>query len=460
MKADIYDKLLNELCTTETKLGFTDDKIWGIPIWRLVHVRYRNYFISVLGGIPAMSNHSQFNFSKLFISAWKSFITLFSILLQRKEFSNIFFGFPRLEKIDEKYIDKFIDPIILQSKIGDDYIYLERGRSGEHKSPRYINENILWTEFIDFFSYLLSILLLPIWWMCNIKKYHSILQKIDNVVRLCFKQKLHFINLTTRSYIKIAILSFLFRYLKAKRLFMPVALIHSPYLFACKKAKVKIYEIQHGITVNNTTTYSGEYNPQWYPDCFLAFGKNSTADYLFGVPKNKVLNIGFAFNSLLTHTNSQIYHNTFLFLSDPEITDVMVYTLIELAKKYPQYSFHFRPHPQEKLNKHQISLIEATSNTILVDCSENSTLACLRYEGVIAENTSVLYEAISVGVKAARLQYNGLTTIHYPNEPEGLFYYMKNPESFKFFAEEFVLNNIDKEIYYSTFDANLFNSLL
>lgn len=460
MKADLYDKTLNDICNKERSLGFSDDTIWGIPIWRLVHVQYRNYFMSVIAGIPAMSNHPQFRLGKIITASWKSLIKLITICLRCKHVSNLFFGFPRLEKFNDKYIDKFIDPLIVQSNIGNDYLYLERGRSGEHKSPRYIADNILWTEFIDCTVYVLSVLFAPLWWMCHIQKYTSIINKLSHIVNLNFKQKVQFVLITTRRYCKVAFLYILFRNLKAKRLFMPVALIHCTYLFAAKKAGIKVYEIQHGITVNNTTTYSGEYNKNWYPDLFLAFGMSSMKDYLFGVPESKMLNIGCAFKSLLTNSNRQCLSKTYLFLSDPEITDVMVVTFVDLANRYPHYQFHYRPHPHEKLNDDQKAIIDRTSNTKIVECLENSTVTCMNYEGVIAENTTVLYEAISVGVKAARLQYNGLTTIHFSDEIEGLFYYMQKPDDFEYFAETFVLNDFNKEFYYSSFNSKQFNALL
>ena len=84
----------------------------------------------------------------------------------------------------------------------------------------------------------------------------------------------------------------------------------------------------------------------------------------------------------------------------------------------------------------------------------------MAYEGVIAENTTVLYEAVSVGVKAARLQYNGFHTIHFENEPQGMFFYMKKTEDFGTFANEFSTSKINMSFFYSEFDIDVFNKIL
>ena len=135
-----------------------------------------------------------------------------------------------------------------------------------------------------------------------------------------------------------------------------------------------------------------------------------------------MINIGCAFKSFLKKRRIIILKDTYLFLSEPQISQKMVDTLSELANLYPQYSFHLRLHPLEKLTRYQQNSLSGFPNVAIVDNVENSTIACMAYEGVIAENTTVLYEAVSVGIKAARLQYNGFHTIHFKDEPQGMFF--------------------------------------
>ena len=248
--------------------------------------------------------------------------------------------------------------------------------------------------------------------------------------------------------------------LGVKRLFVPVAVIHYPYIAACKLLKIPCYEIQHGITVGQTSIYSGEYVPEAYPDYFLAFGQSSLKDKLFGLPLERMINIGFAFKTFFKGRNVAKLENTYLLLSEPEITPKMIHTIVELAKMYPEYTFHLRLHPLEALDQCQKTMLSEFANIALVDNIINSTIVCMVYEGVIAENTTVLYEAVSVGVKAARLQYNGLHTIHFEDEPRNLFFYMKKAEDFRLFANEFDISDANVDFFYSQFDVKTFNTLL
>lgn len=266
--------------------------------------------------------------------------------------------------------------------------------------------------------------------------------------------------MTTAFLLKTFFLCLVIKRLGVKRIFVPAAVIHYPYIAACKLSNILCYEIQHGITVGPTSTYLGEYIPECYPDYFLAFGHSSVKDRLFGVPLEKVINIGCAFNFFLKSRNIAVLKGSYLLLSEPEISQRMVETITELAAMYPTYSFYLRLHPQEKLNQYQQESLNRLPNAKLVKTVENSTIACMAYEGIIGENTTVLYEAISVGVKVARLQYNGFQTNHFENEPQNLFFYMKKPEDFSTFVDDFDTSEFNRELFYSTFDVEAFHLIL
>ena len=52
-----------------------------------------------------------------------------------------------------------------------------------------------------------------------------------------------------------------------------------PQALAAKSLGIKVVEMQHGITLQNTQ-YSGEYNPKIDPDVFCAFGNSCPLDVL------------------------------------------------------------------------------------------------------------------------------------------------------------------------------------
>lgn len=453
------DSILDNLLTKEKETNIYKERICNFPLWAYVRREYRNKYIFSNGGDSPLSNFSQFRLIPLLNSFIKSLFHITTLFIHSKKVSNLFLGFMRLEQIDGVYVDKFVDPIIRISTIKDDYIYMERGRSGVHCSPRFVN-NIIWTEAIDFICIVCAYILFPIFYIFNYKKYNRFYHSLNQIFPITLKDKIKIANKTTNGLIKIFVLYLLFRKLGVKRVYLPVAVLHYPYIGACKKLKIPCYEIQHGITVGRTSTYSGEYVPEAYPDYFLVFGCCFMKDFLFGIPIDKMMNIGCAFKELIRQRSAIPLKNTYLILSDPEVTQKIVNTTVELAQMYPEYTFHLRLHPLERLNQSQIKVLSVFPNVKCVETINNSTITCMSYEGVIAENTSVLYEAVSVGVKAARLQYNGLHTIHFLDEPANIFFYMKKPEDLKTFIDNFKLGDVNKELYYSSFNHHLFNQIL
>ena len=451
--------VLNKLFEKEKKVRIYDEKIWGIPLWSCIKRKYRNKYMFIHAKVPPMSNQSKFNLCSLLKSFVISFCHVLKLFICSEKKSNLFLGFMRMEQVDGLFMDKFIDPIILSSAIKKDYVYFERGRSGIHYSPRFI-DNIVWVEFIDIFCSFMACCLFPFFVMFNLKTYNSLIEKTNYLVPISFKDRFYIYYKTTNCLLKACFLCLIIKKLGIKRLFAPVAVIHYSYIAACKLLKIPCYEIQHGITVGQTSTYSGEYIPEGYPDYFLTFGENSLKDNLFGLPLEKMINIGCAFNSFLKERKMTVLKNTYLLLSEPEISQKIVDTIMELAKVYPKYIFHLRLHPLEKLTQFQKETLGRFSNIVLVDNIINSTIASMAYEGVIAENTTVLYEAVSVGVKAARLQYNGFHTIHFEDEPQDMFFYMKKVEDFNTFVNDFSTCKISVNFIYSAFDIETFNMLL
>lgn len=450
---------LNELLAKEKKVRIYEEKIWGIPLWGCIKRKYRNKYIFIHAKVPPMSNHSKFNLWALMKSFFLSFWHILKLFLFSQKKSNLFLGFMRLEQVDRLYMDKFVDPIILSSAVENDYVYFERGRSGVHYFPRAV-DNIVWTEFMDNLCSFMALFLFPFFAIFNWRAYNSLIIKMSLLVTLSLKDKFYVYYTTTKLFLKACFLCLIIKRLGVKRLFVPIAVLHYSYIIACKILKIPCYEIQHGITVGQTSTYSGEYVPESYPDYFLTFGQSSLKDRLFGLPLGKMINIGCSFKSFLKERNVKKIKNTYLLLSEPEITQKMIYTILELAKMYPEYTFHLRLHPLEVLNQYQKKMLVGFANVVLVDNMINSTIVSMSYEGVLAENTTVLYEAVSVGVKAARLQYNGLHTIHFEDEPRGMFFYMKKAEDFSGFVNEFTIPITGMEFFYSTFDVETFNTLL
>ena len=273
-----------------------------------------------------------------------------------------------------------------------------------------------------------------------------------------WKDLIYIILFTSQFFVKCVLLYFLYKRIKAKRVIAPTISIE--HIVPARWCNMKTYELQHGITTDLTTTYSGVFSPIAHADYFLAFGESSVSP-VFGYPIEKVCNVGYAFKQFLKKKSSSKYpENTFLVLSDPEISERIVDTLLLFTKKYPDYIFHIRLHPLEELSDNLKERL-ANAHVEIADNTINSMLAIMSYHAVIGVNTTVLYEAISVGVKAACISFNGLDPDNYPNPLlKEYFYVISELDDLERFQNNYELSKEQKNYFFSDFNISKFSQLV
>jgi hypothetical protein len=121
---------------------------------------------------------------------------------------------------------------------------------------------------------------------------------------------------------------------------------------------------------------------------------------------------------------------------------------------YSDYDFYIRCHPQEKLTECQIQKISAIKNVFIDDNSIDSFIAIESYNHIIGENSSVLFEAISLGKNVGRLSFDGFTPEQSSNNN---FYYLQSIDDFAKFVMQEPLDV--KDSIYDDFKSNYFNEL-
>jgi hypothetical protein len=455
-----YSELVLEVCQIERDLGLYKHKIMRVPVWRIIQREYRGRYITNRTGVEVVNNnYSHFDFMQLLKTYLSSAIQTLKIVIKKKSFENVFLGFPRLEKIDGVYLDKFVDPLLAESNLKNSYIYFERGRSGKHVTPRLNNDKILKTEFIDFNSQILGVIITPIVLICNLSKLISVYRKASKRFDLTIKDFVKIIYSISQFTLQAYFLMFLLKRIHAKRFFGVAVNIFLPYIVACKKTGIPVYELQHGITIGPTITYSMDYEDFFRPDFFLAWGESSMQE-VFSVPLSKMINIGWAFKSFIKRYKPEVLYpdNVYLIISDPEVTPIIVKTTIELSQLYSNCEFHIRLHPQEKLTEEQNATILQYKNISIQDNSINSNIALLAYHSVVGENSTVLYEALSIEKKVGRFCFNGFSPVSMPDATNDGFYYIK---SINDFANFMTLENstVKNNSIYSDFNANIINNL-
>lgn len=385
--------------------GLDEDKVYGIPIWRLVKTQFRwdvrkSRPFTVSPKIEPLSIINNY---------FKSLWSLTKVLLfgSRKKF--LFFPHPRLFFVDEKYLDRLSDPLIDFSGITD-YLILERNQNGVHKRPRYHNERIIYLDFIDINARLFSILLSGLIHLKYHKQIDSLYSKLNNTLTInSSRYKALFASKITQFILSRWMVAPVLRKLNPEVVFFAPRGTYDYAETYCKKMGAISVELQHGIVLSESDLYTTQcYNREYDPDYFFVFGSSNIGKQ-YGIPVERVLNIGFPYKNYIRNLPQKQYaSNITLVASEPEITDKIVESLIDIVCKYSQYEFHIRLHPQEVFSKKNYERIIHYPQIKVVDNRIESFCAISQYKNVMGEQSSVLFEAMSLNKKVARLNYCGL----------------------------------------------------
>jgi len=455
---------IKEITELEYNAGVYSVKAGDISIWRLIRKKYvskilrRKYHIGSFN--ERVLNIKPWLFLKEYV---QSFISLLGLVIKNKPVDYIFFAMSRLQKVDNAFLDKFTDPIIKNSAL-ENFLILQRPLAGKHFSPRYNNSHVIKLDFIHYSAKIFGIFLAPF----VLIFYILPLSCLRNLYSVYFgKEKFLFWVAAIKIgvfLVEVSLYNFLYKRLKVKKIFVVNREINLAAIFAAKKQEIISSELQHGITLGPVLLYSTLYDPFLDPDYFLTFGKFWVGDQ-FGMPSEKLINIGFAFADFIWEIKKDNYvseNNCCLIISQPRIGSRIIENTLELAKENQNVTFHIRLHPQERLRDSLDSEISRRENVMVVPNTHESSTALLQYPHIIGVNSSVLYEALSLGKKVGCFNYNGCEAIaawHYLDG--GPFFILNSPLDFgSFLAKENHPNNSIKEnSFYSKFDAEFIHKL-
>jgi len=460
MNQDVF--YLKEIINKENELDIYKYRVFAIPFWRIIRFKLRTRYLRIKTGFQYNTKKRSLSFKLLLFNFFKSLFQYIVLFFKGKRYENIIFAFPRLQKVGDLYIDKFTDPIILNSKLKNSCLIFQRPLAGNHKENRINSEITIKTDFIEFTSKIIGMFLFPFTGLF----YLSTLIKLYKCSKESFLLKhKHFLFFTLNlSYFSISYYFhyFLFKKLKPKRVFLVDREIFFPIILACKRLKIIVYEIQHGVTHGETAVYSGKYDESIDPDYFLAFGEAWVGPQ-FGMPLDRIINIGWAYRDFIKgrYYNIPVIENSILVISEPHITEKIISITKELALLHKNINFHIRLHPQESLKDNHKEMLYGFDNIFIQDNNVESTLAVMSFKFLLGENSSVLYEALSFGKKVGRINYGGLFPEFVESYSIDGFYFLNSPDDFNYFINNSINNEykVDNS-FYSDFDKDKFNSLL
>lgn len=453
------DEIIEKIIEIESSNGLNNLYVEDIPLWHIIRYRMRGYYF-LRNGINDISSGHKSKFTVKDVGYFFiSFFQLIKLFIVKSRPKVCFFGFTRLESINGFFIDKFIDPIISEANIKEtDFLYFNN-QYGEHSIPRNNEHRIVYTDFINLFSLLIGIFVLPYLYIKNKSAYKKVIKVTQNYIAKSSKVILYILLKSSTIFIQKKIYAIIFKRLEAKSIVGVSRVTFIPQSLAAKQLKVKVIEVQHGITQGWTNLYSGYNNPRVDPDFFCAFG-NFCPSTVFGIDQSKVINVGWAFKDYIKKSSQSIQKSdAVLVISEPQISEKLLNFIVALSQRLPDVYFHIRRHPQELFNALQLNILKENSHIIDVSSRQCSQIAILPYDFIIGENSSVLYEALSLGKKVGRINCNGLNAIGYDKSNSDGFYYINDIEDFSRFVNTTVINTSRLQIY-SDFNSSLFNSLI
>lgn len=454
MSITIYDIL-----KSEKELKLDDFIVEGIPIWRIFRRYCRDKKLQN-AGINRKTIQTTL-YKKVcvgFRNSLLSFIDLSRLLILRKKYENVILPYPRMQKIGNLYFEKFTDPVVNNSLLIDTSCLLVFSFKNYFNNNR-INANLCF--HIDIVPLLVSLIIPFVLPFHIFSSFFKPINRIYSMINRYFLLQKKDLIVFHYYFLRFKILYFVWRYLLksigAKRLFCVVRENFKAQIVAAHELGIPVYEFQHGAVLGNTVLYSGVYNPIIDVDYFLSFGKVWCKSD-FGLPVSRILNIGWAYKNIIRqYTVEGVKKNYVLIISSPHITEKIIDIAIELAKAYPTYFFDIRCHPKEGLSQKQKNMVSSIENLNIVDNTIESYIALMAYRYVIGENSSVLYEAFSIGKIVGRLDYNGLKIRKISSEDDSSFFYLKGFEDFERFVK-FVPSG-DRDTYYSDFNPSIMNNL-
>lgn len=453
-------QILQELDKLEQQAGLYEVEIEGIPIWRIVRFEIRLKVLNKMNGFKNKSVGIKLNKIELLKYFILSFFNILKLFFYSKNVNNIVVAFPRLFEINNFYIDKFTDPVISGSNLINDSIIFQHSFGNKHYKNRKKYCSLYYLDFIDIFSRILSFFFSFLYLFFNLKKISALQKKTKAVYPQINLSKFFLARRIFTFVISSKFYSIILFKLKPNNIFLVNREMFNFVVYAAKKRKIKVFEFQHGITQTETPMYTGPYLSNFDPDFFLTFGE-AWKNAFFGIPQEKIFNIGWAYKDYVKNIKVEIEDSksdTFLVISSPSITQKIIDFVSKACEFNANFKFDIRLHPQEKLSLELENFINNNKNINIISNREDSIFSIKKYNIIIGDNSSVLYEAISLGKKVGKINFEGIFTRNVDDDLKNGFFIINNFSDLeRSLSFETQMSN---EHYYSTFNQNLFNKLI
>ncbi|WP_035337073.1 hypothetical protein [Dokdonia sp. PRO95] len=447
---------IKEINKLELKYQLYDVSIDSIPIWRLLRFEYRTKYLKSKTGFTNRTSFAKKKWFKIVKYLVISIFELLKVTLSRKRNTILFFAFTRLSQKENIYYDKFTDPIIKYIDDHRDVVVLQRSLGGSYFEPRMNSDFISKSDSILYICRLASILFLPF----TILRYFSKFKNLKNRInKIYVADSLYYIKTAFvygDFFFTKCMYKAIYKSLDVNQIFLVSRPVFAAQIVAAREMNIPVYELQHGATLNETVLYTGPYNDLIDPSLFLTFGSMWKNEH-FGIPLKRIKNLGWA-NTVNT-TDIEINRNRILIISSPSITTQLLEILFDVAQEAKSYIFIMRLHPQESLSVKNKILSDKIANLKIESSTANLQKSILKSKVVIGDNSTVLYEALSLNKPVGQINY-GFFRKERSELENKLFRSICSKSDFSHFLEETDSPIARVNDIYSSFDFRLLNELI
>ncbi|MFV0155372.1 hypothetical protein OBK03_06255 [Empedobacter falsenii] len=454
-------QILKELNDLEIKNQIYEVNVKNnISLYRLVRFNIRVKYLNENNGFTNKTENSELKISELLKYFFISLFQLFRLITSSNKIDNFVFAFPRLFNTGNEFIDKFTDPVLEFSELKDNTIIFQHSFGNPHLNPRKNNNKVVYADFIDIVAKFISLLTYKI----NVNKYRieidDLQKKINLIYGKDFISKKEIALSLTRFLVYIFFYKQIIKIVKPNNIFLVSREVFKFISYLGKQNNIKVFEFQHGITQTETPFYTGPYLENMDPDYFLVFGEAWKNDF-YGIPKDKIINIGWAYKDYvqkIMESNQKQISNKILVISSPAITDKILSFVIDAINFNSLFEFDIRLHPQEKLSINQLNSIEKHKNITISNNKEDSIFAIQKYNTVIGDNSSVLYEALSMGKNVGKINMNQIFSRNLEEDIRNGFFIINTFIDIP--TNQINHNKQTSEYFYSNFNQDIFNTLI
>jgi len=431
MKINSIGEITDRILKLESENDLLDWTINSVKIYQLI--RHKIYFAAINANIkitsPAASSKLKLSKIQKIISRTNNFL-FYNPLFDTNKSDALIFESSRKKKID----GEFVDPFTFSTK---EKIKKEKQTYTIYQSSYFFDrlaKKDKGTKHLDYI-YILA----DIHSQINKTKFDSgQIKQIENFnssVSETLNVKIDLLNLFGKEISSFNKLSYFFGKLfdnkKPEKIYLVNFCDKAPLISEAKKRNVEVIDIQHGFISDKDIIYhfpnTKENQLDYFPDRFLSWGELWNGNCKMPLTNDRIETI----ENYSLQKNLKSYtldKNKFkvLILSQDTITDLILTNVKKLMELNPEFSFYFKPHPNEYSyieNSKLFKELKNFKNFFVVHLNDDLNMHLADSSIVIGVYTTAIIEALYFNCRVFILNLPGAEMMSFMKDKPNVEFY-------------------------------------